>query len=342
MGAAPQKYQQFARISLGGSTLRLVLSNEFGIEPLTLSATTVALNGSPQPSAAVAFNGAPSVTIPPGALVVSDPVTLKVPALSTLNIEITVPQQPLTFLTSHPDALQTNLAGATPYAHDYFLKAIDVEAPANASAIVAFGDSITDGHKSTPGANSRWPDILADRLHANASTSNLAVVNEGISGNRLLRDLGGADALARFDRDVLGLAGVRYLIILEGINDIGHVNRPAFPNDHVTIDDISFALSQLIERAHTHGIIVFGATLTPYPGNGADSSQIVALQQAENDWIHNSKQFDGVIDFYATTDDPAHPGNMLRAYDSGDHLHPGDAGYKAMANGINLHLFTKH
>jgi lysophospholipase L1-like esterase len=339
VGSSTETYHQFARISLGGSAVRLVLSNEFGVEPLTVSSTTVALQAG-APASPAAFQGAASIIIPPGSFVVSDPIALKVLPLQTLAVDLTIPQQPLTILTSHPDATRTNFAGTTPYTHVYFLKAIDVQAPGDAAAIVAFGDSITDGYKSTPSSNSRWPDILAERFQADPRTRNLAVVNEGISGNRLLRDLGGPDALARFDRDVLGLSGVRYLIVLEGINDIGHVNRPAFPGDHVTAADLTFALSQLIERAHGHGIRVFAGTLTPYPGKTPDAEQIVALQRDENDWILHNKDLDGVIDFYALTHDPAHPDTMLPAYDSGDHLHPGDAGYKAMAYSIDFKLFT--
>ena len=162
-------------------------------------------------------------------------------------------------------------------------------------------------------------------------------MNEGISANRLLRDRGGVSTLARFDRDVLGQSGVRYLIVLEGINDINLVNQPAFPGDTVTKDDLTFILDQIIERAHAHGIKVFGATLTPFHG----ASEGIKLQQEENDWIRTSGHFDGVIDFAKITADPADPTRLLPAYDF-DKLHPGDAGYKAMGNAIDLTLFTHH
>jgi lysophospholipase L1-like esterase len=222
-----------------------------------------------------------------------------------------------------------------------FLKGIDVTADDKSAAIVTFGDSITDGAHSTRDANSRWPDLLARRLQANKKTANLGVLNEGIGGNRILHDVTGPSALARFDRDVLAQSGVKYLIILESINDIGHAQDPVKPYDVVTADDLIAGLSQLATRAHTHGIKVYGATLTPYIGAKYASPAGEAMRQAVNKWIRTTNQLDGFIDFDKATQDPANPAVFSATADSGDHLHPGDAGYKSMADFIDLNLFTK-
>ncbi len=356
LGLADTTYRQIVRTSLGGKALRITLSNEFGTEPLHIAAASVALvngqDGTVKQARSVTFSGASAIVIPPGALVMSDRVPLEVTGLSKLAVDLFIPAQTITLLSRHHDAFQTNyeadgdqtgvaaLEKPRPYTQWNFLKGIDVEAPAGSGAIVILGDSITDGNGSTANASARWTDVLAERLQANPQTRHLGLLNEGISGNRLLRDQGGMDALARFDRDVLSQSGVRYLVILEGINDIGHIDRPAFPSDTVTADDLTFALTQLVERAHTHGIRVILCTLPPYPGKGAAAPQMVALQQEENAWIRKNTTLDGVIDFYALTHDPEHPSSLLPVDDSGDHLHPGNAGYKAMGDGIDLHLFT--
>ncbi|MDT7813442.1 MAG: hypothetical protein QOJ42_3358, partial [Acidobacteriaceae bacterium] len=210
-----------------------------------------------------------------------------------------------------------------------------------AASIVTFGDSITDGAHSTRDANARWPDILARRLQADKKTAHLGVLNQGIGGNRILHDTTGPSALARFDRDVIAQTGVKYLVIMEGINDIGHATDPAKPYDVVTADDLIAGLSQLATRAHTHGIKVIGATLTPFVGAKYQSPAGEEMRQAFNNWIRTTNQLDGVIDFDKVTTDPTHPGMFLILDDSGDHLHPGDAGYKAMGDSIDLNLFTK-
>jgi lysophospholipase L1-like esterase len=222
-----------------------------------------------------------------------------------------------------------------------FFKGIDVRASARTASVITIGDSITDGDHSTRDANARWPDVLARRLQADQKTANLSVLNEGIRGNRILHDGNGANALSRFNRDVLAQAGVKYLIILEGINDIGSATSPTNPSDPVTADDIIAGLLQLAIRAHTHGIQVFGATLTPYVGATYQSPKGESIRQAVNNWIRTTNQFDGVIDFDKVTTDPTHPGMLLPSYDSGDHLHPDDAGYKLMGESINLKLFSK-
>ncbi len=352
--------RQIAHVSLGGSLVRVTLSNEFGVEPLKVDAASIAVraNGSaivPSTSVPLLFGGRASVVIPPGALVVSDGAALAVKPLSDVAVSLFLPAQPLTVLSRHGFADQTNYqidgnAVAAPdltdakrfYAWE-FLKGIDVKADAEAGAIVTFGDSITDGALSTRDANARWPDVLAARLAANKKTAKVGVLNEGIGGNRVLHDTTGPSALARFDRDVLSLAGVKYVVIMESINDIGHAADPDVSKryDIVTAEDLIFGLTQLAERAHTHGIKVIGATLTPYVGAKYQSPEGEAMRQAVNQWIRTTKELDGVVDFDKVTTDPAHAGRFLPADDSGDHLHPGDAGYKAMGDSIDLKLFTK-
>ena len=351
--------RQTLHVSIGGSTLRVVLSNELGTDPLTIGGANIALASPPtttasptQPAAAITFSGHPSVVIPPGAVAVSDPVTLAVPALSNLTLNLFLPAQTLTTLTLHPLALETNTSApgnqltastlTTPVNSErsLFLKDVEVQAPSSAS-IVAFGDSITDGYRSTSGAHTTWPNILANRLHANPSTAALSVLNEGIGGNRILHDGFGPDALARFDRDVLAQAGVQYLIVLEGINDIGNAYSPTHPHDVVTATELITGLSQLARRAHTHNIKIFGATVTPFVGADYASPAGEAVRQAVNQWIRTSPELDGVIDFDKATRDPAQPSTLAPANDADDHLHPNDTGYKAMGDSIDLKLFTR-
>jgi lysophospholipase L1-like esterase len=350
--------REIVHISLGGSTARVVLSNEFGLDPLTIGAAGIALSGSdgsiiPSSSSALTFGGRPSAIIPPGALVVSDPIAIKLPALADVVVSLFIPDQPIQQLSVHTFADQTNYSatGNVVSAEKFdtpktitswpILKGIDVKVSAESSAIVTFGDSITDGALSTRNANARWPDVLARRLQADKKTANLGIINEGIGGNRILHDVSGPSALARFDRDVLAQSGVKYLIIMESINDIGHATDPdpAKRYDIVTADDLIFGLGQLAERAHTHGIKVFGATLTPYGGAKYASPAGEAMREAVNNWIRTTKQLDGFIDFDKVTQDPANPTVYLPADDSGDHLHPKDAGYKAMGESIDLKLF---
>jgi lysophospholipase L1-like esterase len=350
--------REIVHISIGGPSVRVVLTNEFGLDPLTIGATQIALSSGASATTAgsatpVTFGGRPSIIIPPGALVVSDPVTLKVAPASNLAISLFLPDQPINQLTRHSFADQTNylvpgnvvsaptLDTPTTFFSWDFLKGVDVTADNKAASIVTFGDSITDGAHSTRDANARWPDILVRRLQADKKTANLGVLNEGIGGNRILHDNTGPSALARFDRDVLAQAGVKYLVIMESINDIGHATAPTNPYDVVTADDLIVGLNQLAIRAHTHGIKVFGATLTPFVGAKYQSPAGEEIRQAINKWIRTTNQLDGVIDFDKVTTDPTHPGMFLPLDDSGDHLHPGDAGYKAMGESIDLKLFTK-
>jgi lysophospholipase L1-like esterase len=350
--------REIVHISLGGSEFRVILTNEFGKEPLTINAATLApstgggsiLAGSSVP---LTFGGHSSVIIPPGALIVSDPAPLKAAALSDLAVSLYLPTQRMSQLSAHSYADQTNyvipdnsVASASltspkeVYSWD-FLKGIDVKTEADGAAIVTFGDSITDGAHSARDKNLRWPDVLAQRLQADKKTTKLGVLNEGIGGNRILHDVSGPSALARFDRDVLSQAGVKYLVLLEGVNDIGHATDPAKPYDVITADDLIAGYTQMARRAHTHGIKVIGATLTPYGGAKYSSPTGEAIRQALNQWIRTTKELDGFVDFGKVTSDPAHPDTFLPADDSGDHLHPSDAGYKAMGESIDLKLFTK-
>jgi lysophospholipase L1-like esterase len=343
--------------SIGGRELRVEFSNVLGERDLVIGSAHVGIQSKgaaivPGSDRALAFDGSPSVTIPPGALVESDPVKLSVRPLSALAVSIYVPDS-TGRATGHPLGLESTYisgpgnftsAAKLPYKWTtsswYWLSGVDVEAGPNTHAIVALGDSITDGANSTTNANQSWPAQLAARLQANPATVHLAVVNAGISGNRILHDYYGPNALARFDRDVLARAGVKYLIVLEGINDLGFPHLPgAFGQQDVTAQQLIAGLRQIVDRAHAHGIKVFGCTLTPYKGATYYSEEGEKKREAINHWIRTSGAFDGVIDFDKATRDPKHPLRYLPAYDSGDHLHPGDAGYKAMAEAIPLSLF---
>jgi lysophospholipase L1-like esterase len=357
-GAADTTLREIVRITIGGPTLRIVFTNEFGTDPLTIGAAHVGVSTGGSTidlanSAGLTFAGRTVVVIPPGALVVSDPVALKVAPQTDLAISLFLPTQPIPAVSAHGSADQTsyaapgNVVGAKALDAPIeifswpFVKAVDVKVSADSAAVVALGDSITDGAFSTNNANARWPDELARRLLANKSTANLSVLNLGIGGNRVLNDVTGPSALARFDRDVLAQAGVKYLIILESINDIGHATDPVHPNGIVTADDLIAGLTQLAERAHMHGIKVFGATLTPDGKSKYDQPGEEPMRQAINHWIRTTSELDGFVDFDKATLDPVAPNQFLPAYDHGDHLHPNDAGYKAMGDAIDLKYFSK-
>jgi lysophospholipase L1-like esterase len=350
-------YRNVVHISAGGASLRVELTNEFGARPLTIGSAHIAVSadsGSIQPATdhALTFSGQASVIIPPGALMLSDPVPLQVAPLTSLAVSIFLPDQPINDTTCHQDARSTTfisvgdtttaatVTDARPIYSWCFVKGIDVSTrDPQAAAIVTYGDSITDGALSTRDANHRWPDVLARRLQENSKTAHLSVLNEGIGGNRVLHDGTGPNALARFDRDVLAQSGVKYLIILESINDIGRTAQPRAPGDEVTVSQLTSALTQLVTRAHTHGIKVFCATLTPYIGANYASPAGEQMREAVNQWIRTSGVFDGVIDFDQAVRDPANPIAFDPAADSGDHLHPGDAGYEKMGSSIDLSLF---
>lgn len=351
-----QTIRMIVRTSLGGSRLRVQLSNAFGTAPLQVGAAHIALHaqGSEIVAAsdhALTFSGNPAAWIPAGAEVISDPVELTVPALGDLAISVFVPGD-TGAPTTHATGLHTtyiskqgnftgapSIADASTTASWYFLSGVDVLAPADAGVIVAYGDSITDGATSTVDTNSSWPSFLAARLAA-AGAKNIAVVNQGISGNRVLRDNAGVNALARFDRDVLDQEGVKWLMVMEGINDIGQGTRSnADPTAAVTLDELIAAHKQLIERAHLHGIKVIGCTLTPYQGAAYFSDAGEVIREGLNNWIKTGGAYDAVVDYDAATRDPANVKQIRKDYNIMDHLHPNDAGYKAMADAVDLSIF---
>lgn len=350
-------FRNIVHISLGGDAVRVQLTNEFGKDQLIVASAHLALsagNGAIQPNTdhALTFGGQPQVLIPAGGMIFSDPVSMHASALSDLVVSVYIPEQHIEQTTCHPLAQSTNyvasgddtaaaiLPAPRPFFQWCFVKGVDVSvANVAPAAIVAFGDSITDGAKSTRDTNHRWPDILAQRLLANKKTANVSVLNLGISGNRILHDKAGPNAIARFDRDVLAQSGVKYLILFEGINDIGHSAKPNDPTDVITSQELILAFSQMAMRAHEHGIKVYGATIAPYAGAGYASDTGEQIRQAVNTWIRTSGTFDAVIDFDKITRDPNNPSTYSPAVDSGDHLHPNDAGYKTMGDAIDLSLF---
>jgi lysophospholipase L1-like esterase len=355
-----QTIRMIVRTTIGGPRARVQFSNAFGTTAVTIGAARIALRARESTvvegtNRVLSFGGKPSFTIPPGALVVSDPVDLNIPPFSDVAVSVYFPGDTGPQTTMHNLALQTtyvsrqgdhtaaaSIADATTSPSWYWLSNVDILSPAATAAVVTFGDSITDGRNSTTGANRSWPSVLAQRLAANPSTANIAVLNHGIAGNRLLRDNVGANALARFDRDVLAQPGVKWVTVLEGINDIGRgVGPNAPPADAVTAEDVIGAYRQLIERARSRGIRIIGGTLLPYGGAATFNEAGEVIRVAVNQWIRTSGAFDAVVDFDAATRDPANPSRLRAEFDSGDRLHPNDAGYKAMADAVSLSIFEK-
>lgn len=356
--------RQIVHLSVGGSSLRVHLSNAFGTAPLHFTSVHIARPISvssdaidPATDRALIFSGKYDVTVPAGAEYISDAIVWNVAPLSDLAISFHLDEAPNPE-TGHPGSRATSylvhgdlvsaahLSGARKIDHWYQLAAVDVTAPANADSIVALGDSITDGHATITNANDRWTDVLARRLQATVSTREFGVLNQGIGGNHLLVDGLGPNALARFDRDVLAQTGVRYLIVLEGVNDLGGLTRLGEvpqAQHNVRVHRIIAAYQQIVLRAHAHGIEVIGGTILPYAGSdyyhptAADEVD----RQAVNRWIRAPGNFDAVVDFDRIMRDPAHPERLLPAYDSGDHLHPSPAGYRIMGEAIPLTLFLR-
>ncbi|HEV7218724.1 MAG TPA: SGNH/GDSL hydrolase family protein [Terriglobales bacterium] len=356
--------RQIVHLSVGGNSLRVHLSNAFGTMPLHLTSVHIARPVSPSEAKidvatdkALIFSGRNDVIIPAGAEYISDPVAYPVAPLSDLAITLHLDTPPER-QTGHPGSRSTSylihgdmvavpdLPDAKKIDHWYWIAGVDVNAIKDSASIVVLGDSITDGHGATTNGNDRWTDELAKKLQADRKTKMLAVLNHGIGGNHLLTDGLGPNALARFDRDVLAQAGVRYLIILEGVNDLGKLSRegevPHAAHDAL-VQLMIGAYQQIVARAHTHGIKVFGATILPYVGSEYyhPASANEADRLAVNAWIRAPGHFDAVIDFDKLTADPAHPDRMLPAYDSGDHLHPSPAGYHAMGDAVPVALFAR-
>jgi lysophospholipase L1-like esterase len=348
-----QTLRQIIHTSIGGDRVRVVLSNAFGHAPLAVGAAHVGLRDheaaiAPKSDRALTFAGNPGTTIPAGAVIVSDPVNLTLPAFADLAIDLYLPGDTASStspVTTHAGAQQTsyvsptgNHAGTTDMPvltmtqAWFFLSRVEVVAPERVGAVVTFGDSITDGTRSTPNSNSRWPDQLARRLAA--QNIKMGVLNEGIAGNRVLSDGAGVSALARFDRDVLVQTGVTHVIVLESINDIGL----ARDNPSPTAGDLIAAHRQLIERAHARGLKIYGATLTPFEGAAYWTREGETKRGALNEWIRTGKAYDGVIDFDLAVRDPGAPTKLQPQFNPGDNLHMTDAGYQAMANAIDLAL----
>jgi lysophospholipase L1-like esterase len=349
-----QTLRQIVHTSLGGSRVRVVVSNAFGTIPLEIGAAHVALREKdaaiqPKSDRPLTFGGQTSTMVAAGAVAVSDPATLAVPTGGDVVVDLYLPGDTSTFpLTTHQGAQQQNyisgdgnhagdpdFAGAATTQAWFFLARVEVDAPPNAAAVVAFGDSITDGTRSTPNTNNRWPDEFARRLAA--AKIPLGVLNEGIAGNRVLCDGAGVSALARFDRDVLVQSGAKYVVVLESINDIGIGRSSPVP----TANDLIAAHRQLIDRAHARGLTIYGATLTPFEGAAYFTQEGEAKRQAVNAFIRTGKAYDGVIDFDAAVRDPMTPSKIQMKFNPGDNLHMNDAGYQAMAGAIDLALFKK-
>ncbi|MEN3608468.1 SGNH/GDSL hydrolase family protein [Plantactinospora sp. ZYX-F-223] len=362
---ADSTLRQTIRVSVAGSRIRLRLSNAFGGAPLPVTAATVALPeggragvsairpGSARP---VTFSGRASVTVPVGAQIVSDPIDISVPARANLTVTLYLAEgQASDRITSHPGSRTTSyllrgnhvaaptLPGATPVDHWYFLSGLEVPAGPGTRVAVLLGDSLTDGRGSTTNGNDRWPDQLVARLHAYRPTRDVAVANQAAGGNRVLNDGLGPNALARLDRDVLAQSGVTWLVVFEGINDIGTAEATEAAQRAVT-DDLITAYDQIVTRAHAQGIRVYGATLTPFGGNPDydDPARLrEATRQAVNRWIRSSGRFDSVIDFDRAVRDPADPRRLLPAADTGDHLHLNPAGYQMLADAVPARLFRQ-
>ena len=353
--------RQVVHLSIGGAELRVRLSNRFGTEPLHITSVHIARPSGPgsiDPATdkALTFSGKEDLIIPAGADYVSDSLPYTAAAMSDLAISLHIDQPP-SHQTGHPGSRATSyiahgdeagrpqLADAKKAEHWYFIAGVEVAAFPQADAVVVLGDSITDGHGATTDGNDRWPDLLVRRLQANPATQTIAVLNHGIGGNRLLLDGLGPNALARFDHDVLSQTGVRYLVVLEGVNDLGMLarEREVSGEEHdAMVRHIEGAYEQMIAQARAHNIRVIGCTILPFVGSEfyhpGPSSE--ADRHKINDWIREGGHFDVVIDFDKLMRDPEHPDRLLREFDSGDHLHPSPAGYSAMANAVPLSLFA--
>lgn len=356
--------RQTVHVSVGGRQLRLRFSNAFGgaVLPITRVAVALPAGGQagvsaiqPASTRPVTFFGRPSVSIPVGAQVVSDPLNFDLVPQSNLTVTIYLARgQASNDITSHPGSRTTSyllaggdrvadadLPGATGVAHWYFLSGVEVVARGDTAAAVMLGDSLTDGRGSITNANNRWPDRLLARLQSRPDTADVAIVNQAAGGNRVLNDGLGPNALARLDRDVLAQSGVRWLVVFEGVNDIGTAEATEAAQRQVGADLIA-AFDQIVVRAHAQGIRVYGATLLPFGANAMyddAAGRREVTRQEVNRWIRTSGRFDAVIDFDRVTRDPANPRQLLAALDDGDHLHLNPAGYQVLADAVPARLF---
>jgi lysophospholipase L1-like esterase len=361
-----QTLRQFVRLSAGGSQVRVRFSNETGLYPLVIGAAHVAKPARDAAAGtidlatdrALTFGGAGGITVAPGAAAISDPVEIDAAPLSTLAISLFVPRwtgpsvihadgNATTYISGDGDYTAARVIPSPKTATErFFVNEVDVEAPGQPAVVVTLGDSITDGYRSKVDANHRWPDRLAERLAARPNAAPVGVVNAGIGGNRILHDhpedLFGPNALARLDRDVLSVPGLRWVVLMEGINDIGHSTSADLPEQDVSAEEIINGMKQIIARVHARGAKIYGATLTPYEDtvfHGFYTPEGEAKRERVNAWIREGGAFDAVIDFDAAVRDPAHPTRIRADYDVDDHLHPNDAGYRAMGDAVDLKLF---
>lgn len=350
--------RQFAHVTCGGSQLRLRFSNAYGTNAVSIQSAHVALAAgfgsagmgevNTATDKALTFCGASGAVIRPGETLLTDPCYFVLPPLTSLAVSLYLGDVSASAISGHPGSRTTSfiqsgnaaaaasLPAAAKTAHWYFLTGVEVWAAGSGSAVVVLGDSITDGRGSTTDGNDRWPDDLASRLHGVSAAAGVAVVNMGIGGNALFGGLGPA-AVSRFDRDVLGQSGARWVIVFEGVNDIGgaaDANSPALATRMIT------AYAQFADKAHARGLRAYGATITPFGGNGYYSAAHEAARQAVNTWMRTNALYDGLIDFDQAVRDPVTLTNLLSAYDCGDHLHLSPAGYKTMADAVNLNLFA--
>jgi lysophospholipase L1-like esterase len=359
---ADQTLREIVHASAGGEMVRVRLSNAYGKQAVEIRAGHLALSGSrdsiqPGSDHVLTFSGRKGVSIPPNGAVVSDAVKLDLPPGRDVTISLYFPKSTIG-AGIHYAAQQTayigqgdvtgsdSIPGAKTLTSWVFLNDLDVTASGGASTLIAFGDSITDGAHSTVDANHRWPNFLAERLRDERKHTSIGILDAGIGGNRILHDASrnvrfGVNALARFDRDVLAQPGAKYVIVLEGINDLGHAGTSAPASETVSAEDIIAGLGQLAERAHENGVKILCGTLTPFEGAGGGyfTPEKEEKRKAVNEWVRSNHTFDGAIDFDKAVRDPNHPERMLAEYDSGDHLHPADAGYKAMAAAVDLRMF---
>lgn len=353
-GLAGNTLRQVVHVSQGGERLRMRFSNRFGTSPVTLNAAHLAVSLGdgvidPTTDHALTFDGDAGVTIPAGETVTSDPVSFPLLPFSDVAITTHFGAMSDSVITGHPGSRTTSylvkgdsvsastLPSATQTDHWYIIEGIDI-VDRDGAAVVTLGNSITDGKGSGTNEQNRWPDWLARRLQANESTEEVAVINAGIGGNCVLKKCLGPSALERFERDVLDEHGVEWLIVLEGVNDIGGASADDAP---AVAQNLIEAYQTMIERAHAHGIKVYGATIMPFGGSFYDTPAHESARQTVNEWIRTSGAFDAVIDLDAALRDPNNPTQLLPAADSGDHLHPSEAGHRMIAAAIDLTLFAR-